>query len=333
MKKKLFRTVVAGATILLSLTGCRPETTDEVPFHPKEEPQLSIFGQDPQDWPNSELLWNLQQINQELKSETMLTKSFCSNFLNIAKEDIVGAYQGGRVGSQIGRTIGNWFGNSLAGAIIGGILGGVGYGALQSYLAANQDEPTPAYEDILDIYDEIVNCLDEEGDWVEIDSVEYQSIVPNEALLEHVQLNQTALRVGLMHNLMLATMDSRLPWNRTPSTRSDEEGPIDEPEDTEELEEAIRNSNEMAMLLGNNYVFSDEAEESLSTMVMDLFDEVFLLYPTNLDDVVFIVNRYMEIVDNSNELTDDEKDWIRMGLAVSIYSFHYWWEQPDNNAE
>jgi hypothetical protein len=65
MKKTLFKTVVAGTTILLSLTGCSPETIDEKPFHPKEEPQLTIFGQDPPvEMSDAELLWDLQQIHQ-----------------------------------------------------------------------------------------------------------------------------------------------------------------------------------------------------------------------------------------------------------------------------
>ena len=54
MKKNLFRTVVAGTAILLSLTGCRPESIDEVSFTPKAETQLTGFGQDPpQDAPQA----------------------------------------------------------------------------------------------------------------------------------------------------------------------------------------------------------------------------------------------------------------------------------------
>ena len=56
MKKTLFKTVVAGTTILLSLTGCRPETIDEKPFHPKEDPPVEMS--------DAELLWDLQQIHQ-----------------------------------------------------------------------------------------------------------------------------------------------------------------------------------------------------------------------------------------------------------------------------
>ena len=89
------------------------------------------------------------------------------------------------------------------------------------------------------------------------------------------------------------------------------------------MEDAITYSEDMVALLENRYHDTTE-EECVSAMVMGLFDEVFQTYPANAYDVVFLINRYAEIVEASTELTSEEKEWIRMGLAVSLYSYNYW---------
>lgn len=57
---------------------------------------------------------------------------------------------------------------------------------------------------------------------------------------------------------------------------------------------------------------------------MDLFCEVFEQYSTTCDDVAFIINKYIEILEKSNELTETQLNSIKTGLATSLYSFNYW---------
>ena len=52
--------------------------------------------------------------------------------------------------------------------------------------------------------------------------------------------------------------------------------------------------------------------------------ELFAVYPENVDDLIKITNDYIEIIESSNEFTEDEKAMIYAGLMVSIYSPQIW---------
>lgn len=61
------------------------------------------------------------------------------------------------------------------------------------------------------------------------------------------------------------------------------------------------------------------------------YDEVVRLYldilntsPEKLEDVEFITNKYIELIEKSNELTEAEKDNIYMAFSVAAASVEYW---------
>ena len=45
--------------------------------------------------------------------------------------------------------------------------------------------------------------------------------------------------------------------------------------------------------------------------------------------VVIIIGKYMEVIDTSFELTDDQKESIKYGLATALYSSNYWEKRYD----
>lgn len=57
---------------------------------------------------------------------------------------------------------------------------------------------------------------------------------------------------------------------------------------------------------------------------MKPFEDLFLKYSVESKDVVYLINRYSDVIKASTELTDEEKDWIMSGLATVLYSFNYW---------
>lgn len=314
MKQKLLNILLPAVMTALCLAACT--RTDSIANETSD----------------SELITQLKSFNDELMMEAAPTRLTKWQYLEIASADLFGAYRGGKRGAQIGTAVGAFFGNPITGRVFGAALGGIGYGALMSYQAVPDNEETPSFEEIVDLYDDVSAYLnaeleeeegEEEGMTILMSPQTASMVFASNDLIERVQLDRTAIRVGMSHNLMLAGMQGRL--SRTPSTRT---GSPEEEEDAgsgddETLEDAITYSEDMVALLENRYHDSTE-EECVAAMVMGLFDEVFRVYPIDAYDVVFLINRYAEIVETSTELTSEEKEWIGMGLAVSLYSYIYW---------
>ena len=64
--------------------------------------------------------------------------------------------------------------------------------------------------------------------------------------------------------------------------------------------------------------------------VMELFNQVLEEYASKTDDVAFIIGKYVDVIEDSNELTTEQKQSIKSGLATALYSFKYWettWEE------
>lgn len=42
------------------------------------------------------------------------------------------------------------------------------------------------------------------------------------------------------------------------------------------------------------------------------------------DDIAFVIGKYMEVIEISTELTEEQKESIKCGLATGLYSSNYW---------
>lgn len=57
---------------------------------------------------------------------------------------------------------------------------------------------------------------------------------------------------------------------------------------------------------------------------LDEYSDLLESYPTNLDDIVEITNGYINIIEQNNEFTEEEKEMVYSALTVSLYSPQLW---------
>ena len=297
---------------------------------------------------DSDLVRELTSLNGELiRSRPQTRKITKKEFLLVAFADVEGAWAGGKVGLKIGAKVGTILGSPITGGSVGAFVGAVGWGAVQSWLAYPDEEvvEVPDYDDVADFCTEMSLCLADEIDIddltglsdvvfdpdesVESDSDEIteEMIIVEKRYLDEVSLSLTELMVGKKHNELLVNFQgaSITPSPHKTRTRAIEETSTEENVDYESLAEAILDSDEMRQAYYETFESGEVLEDvSLPSVVTSLFSEVYQVYPESIQDVVYLINSYLERIDTSTELSEEEKSWIHLGMAVSLYSYNYW---------
>lgn len=287
-----------------------------------EEEELQLEEQMSTKFPDSKLIQDLTSLNDDLMLNCTKTRGWTTRqTLNVAIADISGAYNGGKGGGVVGAKIGLCLGSPITGSVFGAFLGGVICGAGASWLAAPETRavtPTLTYSTVSQVCDLTIDgdltvntaCLKTTP--VSLEKIELEDEIVSSVTLEEKQLN-----VGKMHNVILSVLDG--------STTIDDSKVVTS-KDT--LYNTIITSDEMECLFeemktnANNGDFYNE--DTKANYVMKLFEEIFTKYSSDNHDVVYIINEYSKIINNSSELTNEEKDWIMTGLATALYSFNYW---------
>ena len=81
--------------------------------------------------------------------------------------------------------------------------------------------------------------------------------------------------------------------------------------------------NGISTAIQNETYYAQSTEEKLGK-VMNMFYSLLTLYPDYLYDTEFIINKYIELIKDSDELTDDEKRVVYEGLSIAASSSEYW---------
>ncbi len=58
--------------------------------------------------------------------------------------------------------------------------------------------------------------------------------------------------------------------------------------------------------------------------IVKLFFELYNSYPENMDDVNYIINEYIKVIESDKSISDVEKQSIYVAFAVTAYSSDYW---------
>lgn len=310
-RKQTFGTFMVAivATMLMLFSSCSQQ--DDLAYAAKV------------DYNKSPLLEDLRKVNTSLIEERAQTRGWSTaQWLQVTVADIRGAYKGGKNGGKIGKYIGSFFGRPVTGTVCGALIGGSAYGAYKSYKAAPEgcalttgttgDVSVPQLSMVC--YAVADDNLSANGNNFDANFATMKRITPDDELLSSVSLSQQQLNVGKMHNVILASIDHSIKVKDADISEKDS------------LFTAIWNSDQMQNLLVSLEATSSEDDKltSKADSVMNLFEDLFLQYTAEDKDVVYIINKYSELINSSSELTDDEKDWILSGLATALYSYNFW---------
>ena len=306
----------------------------------------------------SDLIRNLHAYNDSLYMANSLTRLYnpltnelvgqqtrTSNNWKIYYKDAKGAFRGARFGFRYG--MGFSPSGAIAGAAVGAILNGALRSAFEYWKQNNMIVVNPNGVTELVASEAIFQpeTLYEMALAIETD------VAIARPLGVELEMGSNIEAIGLAHNLLLDRMmggensvNGSGPTDDNPGDLQPEQpvvilSYIDElfedeftaemiaseifQQDFEELvEQELEESMEDSMVTP-----SDDIPE----LILNLCYEAVTIYENSACDAAAVINFYYEEVENSDELTEEEKTAIYAGLSVMIYSSSYWTERGEIN--
>lgn len=283
------------------------------------------------------LIQTLDSINNSLVPQATLRSPKGGELTNkdkttIAIADAGGAISGGKKGFKYGGRIGSLLGNPATGATVGTIVGAVVKGGMKSYLKYKKIEDAKketaatslrrANQTVDDYARAAFACsaLIGNGDSLNVNGplityanpMSEYSVVIDDSLMKKTNLTDRQLNVGMAHNLVLAYLDGKILIDDASKVDTTTNIYVQKLLESPEFREECLQED------------SDEDSEETSAMVEQLFFEVYERYANDCDDVSFIINKYVEAIDASDELSPEEKTSLKYGFATALYSTNYW---------
>lgn len=273
---------------------------------------------------NAQIITDLKNINSELlstvPSSTTIRKGLAwtgKEWANVVYADATGAWGGGKIGGEIGAAVGLGLGSPITGGVFGAALGAMIGGAGASWMASPMVVVTDNPLSIEQVCRILVNddlSINEGVVIIENPTTKIKLDV-DEELIINSKLDENSLNIGKVHNLILSVMDGSVILQKEEQTSS-------------KLKDALFDSKEFIdsckMIAENASVGRPLSSDKMLSEVMELFNQAFEGYVSEIDDVAFIIGRYMDVIEKTDELTTEQKTCIKSGFATALYSYKYW---------
>lgn len=313
----------------------------------------------------SELIAKLRNFNENL---TMLptTRKAPKDWVwwvTVGWEDVKGAYRGARSGSRIGSLFGP------QGATIGAVAGALIVGGTCSYVVSLSVTPTEPSNPLInfaeikidEIYDNQISMLESA---VSISNEKLETIKKEANVNVLFPTEYEYIEdVGALHNGVLEAVDyGKIKDEMNVEVFKDSAfegvlanslGDIDNLDkpfliDSTALKilkskefkadyqaiiyDAINETGLTHELNLENEPQIDEDEDPIIKAVFALFKEVYTTYPEKMEDYDFLINRYIEIIETSDEVSKEDKEAIYSGFSVAAYTARYWDRKSNKTA-
>ena len=231
----------------------------------------------------------------------------------VVSSDIIGGYSGGCAGAKVGAIIGH----PHVGAAIGAVVVG-GYSSYKAHRILSDAYATRGVEK------NNISLKPMEVAAAYVPALENEAVIkdnyPTQIKLDN--LDKKDIEIGAKHNAILKNLETNN-FNKEKILQylSKEELQI---LSSKELEDEMENTVEKAIesSLKGEYIKTDGNDTPAK--VMNLFFEIFEKYPDNVDDVQFIINKYIEAVKNTEEISEADKEIIYQALSIGASSYEYW---------
>lgn len=277
---------------------------------------------------DSSLIADIEKFNAQILVDAPITRAWSWDLLY---HDFRCARSGARLGGHIGK----YFGPK--GAVIGFVAGGLIVGAAGSYIASNScSGRTISYNGLVSfdrIIDDQILLLEKA---VNISDEKFEAI-KNEAKVD-LQLPKKYCyleEVGVLHNGLLENLEIESALVKKDSlslVKSEITDPtalgIVKSEEFKKgyqtiLNEILENEAESNETNHEMYLYIQN-EDPLVVKILELFEEVYTQYPEKMEDYDFLINRYIEMIETSDEIAEEEKIAIYTGFAVAAYTPRFW---------
>lgn len=299
MKKFLFFLIA----LCIAVTAC----TNEDPGKQHNEAnstQTDIFAAD-------STINQLICLNDSLISSVPASRkiNYFRYVCEIAYADIKGAVEGYKAGSTFGP----------AGSWICSVFYGTGASAMAFWKAMDAINKNPqtgpksiiSSRDIEDMY--YVTVMDSNFTSNRLEqSIKININIPEDYV--------DAERLGQIHNLMLHALQNRnVTLTDVDAAFSDEERAVlRSPRYQAGFNNYMSNANSFS--LNYNITNPNAKEERIVQHFLNLYKN----YPADKDDVNYIVNRYIYIIEHDSSITQTQKKVVYTALAMAAYSSSYW---------
>lgn len=320
MKKKIFVIAIAilNIIILYSFISCtKNSTTNKITTNYLYDIETN----------NSKLLSDLREYNLETSKNIQSTKASDDwfKFCAVIGADYLASYEGCLKGARLGLMLGSAIGHPAHGAIVGGILMGGICGVGASYATYKGVTGCSIVSNSI-LYDHLYNSMTDNYHQLEDIRNSHLILTP---IADSLLLPDLAITMGALHNEMLSDLNNSGPNNITKGNNLNTD--FTDIGEFTSVESYIFSNEEFCQNCKDNLSYVTEtdtflAENTLSDKVMQLYNDLISASYVEEEELVDYINSYYLIVERSDELTQEEKNCIYTGLAVSLFSYDYWKE-------
>ena len=237
----------------------------------------------------------------------------------VVLKDLAGAIVTGGAGAQLGAAVGSVL--PLIGNVLGGVLGsvvGAAVGAAASSLAAYNNIELTAIElcDTLSLihYDNVIGAMNKVLYINGVPDYNYSPVFLNSMSDEVVDL----FEISALHNYMLDELRDTLTFKKQYKYISDLPATW-----VDSLGLQYNNSLQNIPNAYNAGNVSIGPQSNLETVFYS-FADLFLENATSERNVDIMIANYLDFVDDSVDLSKDEKNILTVGFGVCWHSYKYW---------